>query len=82
MSKLINDQIEVHQGRDSRLRAFIWRKRLYKILAIIGWWREPSSWWDGEQVRLFIRLTAQNYSSGNYELYKDNESWFLSRVLD
>ena len=82
MSKLINAQIEVYGSRNSRISAFVWRKRLYRILGVIGWWREPSRWWDGEQVRLFIRVNAKSYSFGIYELCRDKEAWFLSRVLD
>lgn len=82
MSKLIGEPIKVHQDRDSMVTAFIWRKRLYRVLEVIDWWREPSEWWDGKAVRLFFRVNARNSSSGIYELYRLGEEWFLSRVLD
>ena len=82
MSRLIDEPVKAYQSKDSRITAFIWRKRLYRVLDVIGWWREPSEWWDGKSVRLFIRVNAQNSSTGTYELYKLGGQWFLSRVLD
>jgi len=82
MSKLIGEPIRVHLDKDSKPAAFIWRKRLYRVLDVIGWWREPSEWWNGKAIRLFIRVNAQNSSTGTYELYKLGGQWFLSRVLD
>jgi hypothetical protein len=82
MSKLIGEQITVHRNKDSRLTAFIWRRRLYIVLDVIGWWREPSRWWDGEAVPLFVRVNARNSSTGSYELCRIGDSWFLIRVLD
>ena len=82
MSKLIGEPVKVHQNKDSIITAFIWRKRLYRVLDVVGWWREPSEWWNGKSMRLFIRVNAQNSSIGTYELYKLGGQWFLSRVLD
>ena len=82
MSKLIGDPIRVHQNRESELTAFIWRKRLYKVLKVLDWWREPSEWWDGKAIRLYMRVNARNSSIGTYELYKLGQQWFLSRVYD
>ncbi len=82
MSKLIGEPIKVHQNRDSEITAFIWRKRLYRVIEVIDRWREPSEWWNGKAVRLFFRVNAKNSSSGIYELCQLGEEWFLSRVLD
>ena len=82
MSKLIDEPVKVHQSNGSIITAFIWRKRLYRVLDVVGWWREPSDWWNGKSMRLFVRVNAQNSSAGTYELYKLGEQWFLSRVLD
>jgi hypothetical protein len=82
LSKFIGEPVKIHQGKDSRITAFIWRKRLYRVLEVVDWWREPSEWWNGKSMRLCIRVNAQNSSTGIYELYKLGERWFLSRVLD
>jgi hypothetical protein len=82
MSRLIDEPVKAYQSNDSIIAAFIWRKRLYRVLDVIGWWREPSEWWNGKSIRLFIRVNAQNSSTGTYELYKLGGQWFLSRVLD
>jgi hypothetical protein len=82
MSRLINEPIITHQSRPNVVTAFIWRRRLYRVLAIIGWWREPAKWWDNELIKFYIRVNARNTSTGTYELYKRGEEWFLHRVLD
>jgi len=82
MSKLIDEPIKVHRKKDSTITAFIWRKRIYRVFEVIRWWREPSEWWNGEAIHHFVRVTANNSSTGIYELYKLGEEWFLSRVLD
>jgi len=82
MTKLIGEPVRVHQNKDSMITAFIWRKRLYRVLEVLAWWREPSAWWQGKAIPLFIRVNAQNSSIGTYELYKFGKQWFLSRVLD
>jgi|TARA_B100000315_G_C14315306_1_gene468298 hypothetical protein len=82
MSKLIGEPIKIYKKENSSITAFIWRKRLYHVNEIIGWWREPAEWWNGKTMRLFVRVTATNSSTGAYELYKLGEAWFLSRVLD
>ncbi len=82
MSKLIGESVKVCRKGGSSITAFIWRKRLYRVDGVIGWWREPSEWWNGEAIRLFVRVSATNSSTGIYELYKLGEEWFLHRVLD
>ncbi len=82
MSRLIGEPVKAHQDMDSMVTAFIWRKRLYRVTEVIGWWREPSEWWKGKSVRLFVRVTARNSSSGTYELCRLGEKWFLYKVLD
>jgi hypothetical protein len=82
MSKLIGEPIRVHLDKDSMPVAFIWRKRLYSVVELIGWWREPSDWWGGKAVRFFIRVNARNTSIGTYELYRLGEAWFLHKAFD
>ena len=82
MSKLIGEPVKVHQDADSVITAFIWRKRLYRVLEVIDRWREPSDWWEEKPVRVFFRVNARNSGTGTYELYSLGEEWFLSRVLD
>ena len=82
MAKLIGEPIKVHTGKDSMLTAFIWRKRLYRVVEVLSWWREPSEWWNGKAMRFFVRVNAKNSSTGTYELYQLGASWFIHRVLD
>ena len=82
MSKLISEPVRVHRNEFSRITAFIWRKRLYKVEEVIRWWREPPDWWNGKAIRFFVLVNARNSSTGTYELCKLGEEWFLQKVLD
>jgi len=82
MSRIIGEPIKVHQDRDKVVTAFIWRKRLYRVIEVMSWWWEPSEWWQGRAARFFVRLNAASSSMGTYELSRLGEEWFLARVLD
>ena len=82
MSKLINEPIITHESRPNVLTAFIWRKRLYRVLEIVGWWREPGKWWDNEGITYYLRLNAKNTSTGTYELCNTGDLWLLHGALD
>ena len=82
MSRYIYEPITIHINKEFKPTAFIWRKRLYRIIEIISWWREPGQWWDGEPVRLFLRVNAECQRVGIYELCKSDRDWFMANVLD
>ena len=82
VSRHIDEPITVHINRGSIPTAFIWRRRLYRVVEILSWWREASEWWNGEPVRTLIRVTADCRGAGTYELCKSGPDWSLHRVLD
>ena len=82
MSKLVGEPVKTHTDNDSMPTAFIWRRRLYRVMEVHNWWWEPSEWWNGKAARFFVRVNARNSSEGVYELYRLGEQWFLYRVLD
>ena len=82
VSRQIDEPITVHISRESVPTAFIWRRLLYRVVEILSWWREASEWWNGEQVRILIRVTAERKGAGTYELCKSDSIWLLRRVLD
>lgn len=84
MVKHVGEPVKVHEDKDSIITAFIWRKRLYRVSEVIGWWREPDDWWSGKAMRFFVRVNAEKSggATGTYELYRLGKSWFLSKILD
>ncbi len=83
MSKYIDESIVVHVDKGAEYpAAFIWRRRLYRVSEILSWWREPSAWWDGEPVRVLVRVTAACKRNGVFELCQRDSGWFLHRLLD
>lgn len=76
--------------RDAPVR-FRWRGADYRVLAVLGHWREDPGWWrrpDGEAIRIqqtdLWRVEARNGSPtrGVYELVRNGQDWRLDRVWD
>lgn len=82
MSRIVEEPVIVHLDASSKVTAFIWRRRLYRVKNILSWWREPSQWWQEEPIRLLVRVIAVNRSDGIYELCRMGVSWFLRRISD
>ena len=82
MSKLINEPITVYEPLGSLPKAFIWRKRLYRISEVIGNYREPARWWQGESIKQFTRVIASNHSESTFDLMKINNEWQVARIFD
>lgn len=72
--------------------AFTWRGRGYRVLQVLGHWREDPGWWrrpDGAPVRIeqtdLWRVEAGNGAPGSrgvYELVHRAGQWRLDRVWD
>ncbi|MDP8978879.1 MAG: DUF6504 family protein [Actinomycetota bacterium] len=78
-------------------RAFRWRGRPYRVLTVIGHWREDGGYWAGGGVRVpqrdLWRVEASRRSPaeparpggadhGVYELVSESGAWTLDRVWD
>lgn len=70
---------------------FAWRGQRYRVLAVLGHWREDPGWWrrpDGEPIRIeqtdMWRVEARNGTprTGVYELVRRGDQWRLDRVWD
>ena len=82
MAKLFNERITVHFNEHKKLDAFIWRKRLYRISEIIGNYREPARWWQGEPLTQHIRVVASSQSESIFELMRMSGGWQITHVFD
>jgi hypothetical protein len=82
VSTSIMEPITVYINENSRMLAFIWRRRLYHIKSILCWWREPSDWWNSEPIRLVVRVTASKRATGIYEICQVGTDWFMHRIID
>jgi hypothetical protein len=82
VSKSTMEPVTVYINRNSKMLAFIWRRRLYRIKSILCWWREPAEWWNSDPIRLMVRVTAGKNPSGIYELCQSGKDWFMHRIID
>lgn len=82
MPRVIDEPIAVYISNSSALSAFIWRKRVYRVISVLCCWREPAEWWNREPVRFVFRIRARRRVSGIYELSRLDDDWFMYRVVD
>ena len=68
--------------------SFSWRGTTYRVVAVLGHWREDGGYWAGGGVEIpqrdLWRLEARNGSpvTGVYELVHEQGVWRLDRVWD
>lgn len=97
MTKRYREAVEVDLDDDGDPHApptaFTWRGGRYRVLSVLGHWREDARWWAGAGIEVpqrdLWRVEAQNGtpSRGIYELVAEGStgqgpSWRLDRVWD
>lgn len=88
MSKRYREAVEVEPGDRGAPASFRWRGSTYRVLAVLGHWREDAGWWEGGGMavpqRDLWRVEARNGrpASGVYELVAEDGGWRLGRVWD
>jgi hypothetical protein len=86
------DEVETNEEDTATPASFRWRGRRYRVVRVIGHWREDPGWWrrpDGEPVQILQsdlwRVEARNgarESRGIYELVHRDDEWRLDKVWD
>jgi hypothetical protein len=86
------DEVETNEEDTATPASFRWRGRRYRVVRVIGHWREDPGWWrrpDGEPVQILQsdlwRVEARNgrpASQGIYELVHRDDEWRLDKVWD
>lgn len=92
MTKRYRETIEAVELAEDAPVSFRWRGRSYRVVRVIGHWREDPGWWhrgDGAPIRIeqadLWRVEARNGSPsrhGVYELVRRAREWHLDRVWD
>ena len=93
MTKRYREQVEVTaaagSGQDAAAPVrFIWRGASYRVLSVLGHWREDGGYWSGGGIEIpqrdLWRVEARNGEpvSGVYELVSEAGAWRLDRVWD
>ena len=68
--------------------AFTWRGSTYRVMAVLGHWREDGGYWAGGGVEIpqrdLWRVEARNGTpvTGVYELVCEQDVWRLDRIWD
>lgn len=88
MTKRYREAVEV-TGDGAGPATFQWRGSTYRVVTVLGHWREDASYWSGGGIEVpqrdLWRVEARNgrrSSQGVYELVEEAGSWRLDRVWD
>lgn len=86
--KLYGERIAVRVSDKGAPVAVRWRLAVLRVRGVDEEWTYAGKWWTTPQLRgcrrHYYRLscTAFNGSAISLEIYRENEGWMLSRVLD
>lgn len=97
VTKRYRELVDVAHTEDGPL-TFAWRGSTYRVMAVLGHWREDAAYWAGGGIdvpqRDLWRVEARNGTAlrscsgsggvrdGVYELVCENDTWRLDRVWD
>jgi hypothetical protein len=89
MSKRYREQVHVTDGADGDTPvAFLWRGSHYRVLAVLGHWREDAGYWSGGEIEIpqrdlwRVEAGRGTRAAGVYELVREAGTWRLDRVWD
>lgn len=86
--KLYVEPIVVTTGQNGLPERFIWRRKVYRIRALLDYWFWSGDWWTTPQLRGHCRhyYRVQTAIAGgaplHVELCEEGGQWKLSKVLD
>lgn len=87
MTKRYREPVEV-AASDAGPQRFSWRGSTYRVISVLGHWREDASYWTGGGIEIpqrdLWRVEARNGSParGVYDLVSEEGRWRLDRVWD
>lgn len=89
MTKRYREKVEVTEitaaaGHGATVpAAFRWRGSAYRVIAVLGHWREDAGYWSGGGVEVPQKdLWRVEAAGGVYELVCEGGGWQLDRVWD
>ena len=76
--------IEVQANEKGTPHSFEWRRRRYHVIRTLDSWRFVGKWWLGlRQTRRYYRVEARLADQSRvFELYQQDDAWFLLAVQD
>jgi hypothetical protein len=86
--KLLLEDIQVHLDSDRSPERLLWRRRPYRVKAVLEEWCYTGQWWRTTGLkgchRHYYRLACLTASNTSLclEIFHENRCWKLSRVLD
>lgn len=88
MTKRYREPVDVVTADPQRPERFRWRGVEYRVVSVLGHWREDAGYWTGGGIEVpqrdLWRVEARNGTPalGIYELVCQDGAWRLDRVWD
>jgi Family of unknown function (DUF6504) len=86
LTKRYREPVQVTGDRAGNPTGFRWRGRTYRVMTVLGHWREDAGYWSGGGVEVsqrdLWRVEAGAPHDGVYELVQEGGAWRLDRVWD
>jgi hypothetical protein len=91
MGRVYGEPVEVQTRQDGQPSGFVWRERLYAVIAVQEYWMVNRDWWresapvPARPELQFWRVEASaGGTTGTYELRRDIAAgtWTLRRIAD
>lgn len=60
---------------------FVWRHRLWRVLAVQRHWVEAGAWWDDPRVRRARGQDAESPASGREDLLAEQQIWRVEAAV-
>lgn len=90
MTRRYRESVEMLELRPDRRAqeapaAFRWRGRTYRVVEVLGYWREDAAYWAGAGLHVPQRdlwRVETDAAVGVCELVREQGAWRLARVWD
>ncbi|MGH3212697.1 MAG: DUF6504 family protein [Trebonia sp.] len=89
---MYGEPVEVQTREDGGPSRFVWRERLYVVIAVQEYWMVNRDWWRESspvparpELQFWrVEASAGDQSAGSYELRRDiaADTWTLRRIAD
>lgn len=82
MSRLVDRPVHVRVGRQGDPLAFTYRRRTYRVTAVLDRWEEVGEWWEAPVERTVYRVLADGGGIFELERRRPEGRWYLYKAYD
>ncbi len=77
--KLYLESVTVDTTDENRPHCIHWRGKTFEVCELEDYWIFCGKWWQSEERRYYLRVQT---GQGSMEIFRRDDEWVLSRMLD